>query len=82
MTVSRWAGSGCDFFGPRWARTGTFLARVDRRLPELVAGQCGLQFGHYYVLTHLEEPPSEGAGGAGRLLVVLVGVEQVRDRNC
>ena len=35
----------------------------------------------YYALTHLEEPPSEGAGGAGRLLVVLVGVEQVRDRN-
>ena len=36
----------------------------------------------YYALTHLEKPPSEGAGGAGRLLVVLVGVEQVRDRNC
>ena len=37
----------------------------------------------YHTLTNLEKSSSEGAGGTGRFLVVLVGVEQFRgNRNC
>ena len=65
-------------------------AEHSRRRGTAVAGRTlemrkineGSSLAMLCALTHLEEPPSEGAGGAGRLLVVLVGVEQVRDRNC
>ena len=64
-------------------------AQHSRRRGTAVAGRTlemrkineGSSLAMLCALTHLEKPPSEGAGGAGRLLVVLVGVEQVRDRN-